>query len=55
MNNKQFQMVRWILLILVLVIFYIGSKGGDPHGNLSNIVGLMVLIFAFLNWRRSKK
>ncbi len=54
-KNNLFLILRYGLLLLVLVVFYIGAKGGDTHGNLSNVMGIAVLLFTFWNWRRSKK
>ena len=54
-KNNLFLILRYGLLLLVLVVFYIGAKGGDAHGNLSNVMGIAVLLFTFWNWRRSKK
>lgn len=54
-KNNLFLILRYALLLLVLVVFYIGAKGGDAHGNLSNVMGFAVLLFTFLDWKRRKK
>lgn len=54
-KDNLFLILRYALLLLVLVVFYIGAKGGDTHGNLSNVMGFAVLLFTFLDWKRRKK
>lgn len=54
-KNNLFLILRYALLLLVLVVLYIGAKGGDAHGNLSNVMGAVVLLFTFLDWRRNRK
>ena len=53
-KNNLFLILRYALLLLLLVVFYIGAKGGDPQGNLSNVMGFAVLLFGFLDWKRRK-
>ena len=54
-KDNLFLILRYALLLLVLVVFYIGAKGRDAHGNLSNVMGFAVLLFTFLDWKRRKK